>query len=354
MFDRDYLRAFTRVVFASAVGLALMAMPSRAWAAKNDLRIYMIDVEGGQSTLFVTPAGRSLLIDTGWPDNAGRDADRIVAAAKLAGIKKIDTVLLTHYHDDHTGGVPQLVERIPVGTFIDHGPNTETKAGSKTLEVAEAYQKVLDTGKYKHIVAHPGDGIPVAGMKVTVISSAGDVIDHPVPGGGQPNQYCNIQENKRPDHSENSRSLGALINFGKLKILDLGDLTWDKEKEIMCPDNKLGKIDILVVSHHGFFPSSSHALIDAIQARVALMDNAETKGGNITVLDTIRQAPGLEDLWQLHYSIEGGAEHNTPAEFIANPKGTDSGNYFLLTVSPKGSFTIYNSGTNKTKTYPAR
>jgi competence protein ComEC len=353
MFDKDYVHPWARIALACALGLASIATPSRAWAAKN-LRIYMIDVEGGQSTLFVTPAGGSLLIDTGWPDNAGRDADRIVAAAKLAGIKKIDTVLLTHYHDDHTGGVPQLVERIPVGTFVDHGPNTELKPGSATLAVAQAYQKVLDTGKYKHVVARPGDEIPVAGMKVTAISSAGDVIDHPVPGGGQPNEYCNIQENKRPDHSENSRSLGVLINFGKLRILDLGDLTWDKEREIMCPVNKLGKIDILVVSHHGFFPSSSHALIDAIHARVALMDNGETKGGNITVLDTIRQAPGLEDLWQLHYSAVGGPEHNTPAEFIANPKGTDAGNYFLVTASPKGSFTIYNSGTQKSKTYPAK
>lgn len=354
MFNKRYLRLSTRIVFTCAVGLAAIAAPSRSSAATNKLRIYMIDVEGGQSTLFVTPAGSSLLIDTGWPDNAGRDADRIVAAAKMAGIKKIDTVLLTHYHNDHTGGVPQLVERIPVGTFVDHGPNTELKPGTPTMEVAEAYQKVLDTGKYKHIVAHPGDEIPVAGMKVTVISSAGDVIDHPVPGGGEPNQYCSIPENKRPDHSENSRSLGVLINFGKLKILDLGDLTWDKEKEIMCPVNKLGKIDILVVSHHGFFPSSSHALIDAIHARVALMDNAETKGGNITVLDTIRQAPGLEDLWQLHYSVEGGAGHNTPPEYIANPKGTDAGNYFLVTASPKGSFTIYNSGTQKNKSYPVK
>lgn len=353
-FDKGHVHHWARIALACAVGLASITATSRAWAAKNNLRIYMIDVEGGQSTLFVTPAGGSLLIDTGWPDNAGRDADRIVAAAKMAGIKKIDTVLLTHYHNDHTGGVPQLVARIPVGTFVDHGPNTELKPGTATMEVAEAYQKVLDTGKYKHIVAHPGDEIPVRGMTVTAISSAGDVIDHPVPGGGQPNEYCSIQENKRPDHSENSRSLGVLINFGKLKILDLGDLTWDKEKLIMCPVNKLGKIDILVVSHHGFFPSSSHALIDAIHARVALMDNGETKGGNVSVLDTIRQAPGLEDLWQLHYSDDGGPEHNTPAEYIANPKGTDAGNYFLVTASPKGSFTIYNSGTQKCKNYPAK
>src|SRR5438067_12038258 len=95
---------------------ATFANPVNAWGAKSDLQVYFIDVEGGQATLFATPAGQSLLIDTGWPENAGRDADRIAAAAKLAGISKIDYVLLTHYHNDHSGGVPQLVERIPIGT----------------------------------------------------------------------------------------------------------------------------------------------------------------------------------------------------------------------------------------------
>ena len=346
-------RRWLGLSLSCALGIAAAAAPMQAWGAKGDLKVYLVDVEGGQATLFVTPEGGSMLVDTGWPDNNGRDADRIVAVAKLAGIKKIDTVVLTHYHDDHTGGVPQLVERIPVGTFVDHGPNFEQKPG-RTLDVANAYQKVLDTGKYKHVVARPGDDIPVAGMKVTVISSDGKVIDHPVPGGGEPNQFCNIPETKGMDHSENSHSLGVLINFGKLKILDLGDLTWDKEMQIMCPVNKLGKIDVLVVSHHGFRPSSSHALINGIHERVALMDNAEAKGGNIPVLDTIRQAPGLEDLWQIHYSVEGGAEHNTSADLIANPQGTDAGNYLMVTASPKGSFTVLNSGNQHSKTYPAK
>jgi competence protein ComEC len=330
------------------------ANPILAWGAKGDLQVYFVDVEGGQASLFVTPAGQSLLIDTGWPGNDGRDADRILAATKLAGISKIDYVLLTHYHNDHSGGIPQLVERIPVGTFIDHGANIDTKPGGATLEVWEAYQKVLATGKYKHIVARPGDVIPIAGMKVTVISSDGNVIDHALPGGGEENEYCKIPETKPMDRSENSHSLGVLIDFGKLKILDLGDLTWDKEMQFMCPKNLLGKVDILVVSHHGFRPSSSHALVDAIHSKVAIMNNAAAKGGNVPVLDTVRQAPGLETLWQLHYSEEGGPEHNTATEYIANPQGSDQGNYLLLTASPNGSFTVSNSGNKQSKNYAAR
>src|ERR1700761_4330751 len=174
-------RTLAALMLAVAIGPA-------ALAAQPDLRAYFIDVEGGQSTLFVTPTGQSLLIDTGWPGNDGRDADRILAAAKSAGISKIDYVLLTHYHDDHSGGIPQLVDRIPVGTFIDHGANIDTKPGGPTEKIYAAYQQVLAPGKSKPLVAHPGDVLPITGMKVTVIASDGNVIDHPLPGGGATNK----------------------------------------------------------------------------------------------------------------------------------------------------------------------
>jgi competence protein ComEC len=338
----------------SAIVLLALLVGPMAWAAKSDLHAYFIDVEGGQSTLFVTPTGQSLLIDTGWQENEGRDADRIVAATKAAGINKIDYVLLTHYHNDHTGGVPQLTARIPVGTFIDHGANIDTKPGAPTLAIYEAYQKELATGKHKHIVAKPGDVLPITGMKVTVISSDGNVIDHNLPGGGETNKFCGTPETKPADHSENSHSLGVLINFGKLKILDLGDLTYDKELLFMCPVNRLGHIDILVVSHHGLNASSSHALIDGIQPRVAIMNNAATKGGAPEIIDEVLKAPGLETLWQVHYADKGAAEHNTAAQYIANPQGEDHGNYFVLTARPNGSFAIFNSGTKQTKDYAAK
>jgi competence protein ComEC len=339
--------------FAFLAALAIGVHPPSAWAARGKLQIYFIDVEGGQSTLFVSPKGQSLLVDTGWPGFDGRDAKRIAAAVKSAGLSKIDYVLITHYHVDHAGGIPQLVAQIPVGTFIDHGPNFEAQPGT-TERQYENYQQALTAGKYKHLTLRPGDVLPISGMKVTAISSNGDVIDHPLPGGGESNPYCKTAAPAVEDKTENSRSLGILINFGKLRILDLGDLTRDREFKLMCPVNPLGKIDILVVSHHGSDLSSSPELVDAIHPRVAIMDNGAKKGGSTSVLDTVRQSPGLETLWQLHFSEEGGEAHNAPTEYIANPQGPDEANYLMLTASPRGSFTVFNSRTKQTKDYAAK
>jgi len=329
---------------------------SPASATASDLRIFFIDVEGGQATLFITPTGQSLLMDTGWPGNNGRDADRIVRVAKLAGLTRIDYVLISHYHTDHVGGVPQLVARIPVGTFIDHGPNRELDHGITEHGYAE-YQKVLSSGPAKHRTLAPGDHLPITGMRATVISGDGNLIAAPLsgaPGAGSPNDFCKSSAPRPADQTENARSLGVEIDFGKLRILDLGDLTWDKEMQLMCPTNKLGNIDILIVSHHGWNQSSSPALVDAIHPRVAIMDNGATKGGSTPVLETLKNDPGLETLWQLHYSEEGGAKDNTPMQFIANPPGPDQGNSIALTASPDGNFSIVNSATQFTQRYPAK
>ncbi|HKV25826.1 MAG TPA: MBL fold metallo-hydrolase [Candidatus Acidoferrum sp.] len=338
---------------AFAIAALRPATASPAPSSHEGLRIYFVDVEGGQSTLFVTPAGKSLLIDTGWPGNNGRDADRIVAAAKLAGVSKIDFVLLTHYHEDHTGGVPQLAAKIPIGTFIDHGVNREPGQGA-TEDAWQAYQKLLATGKYKRIIAKPGESLPVPGLEVKVISADGNLIEKPLEGAGDENSVCKTTEAPAADHTENARSLGVLITFHKLRILDLGDLTKDKERELMCPVNKLGKIDIFVISHHGSSLSDSPELVDGIAPRVAIMDNGATKGGSPSVWDTIEKAPHLENLWQLHYSNEGGEAHNVPAEFIANPQGTDAGHFLELTAKPDGSFAVFNARTKETKQYAAK
>jgi beta-lactamase superfamily II metal-dependent hydrolase len=336
--------------------LALAALGATLAAAQTPaapLQVYFIDVEGGQSTLFVTPDHHSLLIDTGWPGNNGRDADRIVAAAHQAGLTRIDDVLITHFHEDHVGGVPQLLARIPVGTLIDHGVNREDSEPG-THAVYAAYQKVLASPNTPHrIVAHLGETLPIQGLEVQVVSVDGQLLTKPLPGAGAPNSACAQTEVRPTDLTENARSLGVVIHYGKATLVDLGDLTWDKERPLMCPNNLLGHADVYIVSHHGWDHSGSPAFVHGLAPRLAIMDNGATKGGSPAAWKTIESSPGLEALWQLHYAEAGGPETNVPDERIANIKGGSEGNYLKLSVSKEGSLTLYNSRTGLTKSYAA-
>jgi beta-lactamase superfamily II metal-dependent hydrolase len=343
-------------IVPALLGAALFALAQTSQAAPSGkaLEIYFVDVEGGQATLFVTPEGQSLLVDTGWPGNAGRDAERIVAAVKKSGLSKIDFVLLTHYHIDHVGGVQQLLARIPVGAFIDHGANREP-GDPETEQGWVAYRKVIAAEGTKRINAKVGDTLPIRGVRAQVVSSDGELLQKPFANAGAQNPVCSTTDKRPADQTENARSLGTIITFGKVRILDLGDLTWDKEMELVCPANKLGHVDIFIVSHHGWLQSNSPALLAAISPRLAIMDNGADKGGSPSSWDTIKNSPGLEDLWQLHFSNEGGVAHNSAGPFVANLADPDAGNYLKLSIWPDGSLEVFNSRTQATKHYaPAR
>lgn len=352
-FTRELLSVIAVAGMLSLLSFSASSAGVASTSSENGkaLQIYFVDVEGGQATLFVTPEGKSLLIDTGWPDNNGRDADRIVAAAKLAGIKQIDFVLLTHYHVDHAGGITQLAAEIPIRTVIDHGENRETK-DAVTEQVWESYQKLLAKEKLNRVIAKPGETLPIEGMEARVISSDGELIEKPLNGGGE-NAACDSSEKRPADQTENARSLGVLLTFGKLRILDLGDLTSDKEAQLVCPVNKLGEVDVYVVSHHGSSTSNSREFLNATAPRVAIMDNGASKGGAPSSWEAVKKSPRLEDLWQLHFANEGGAEHNMPDSFIANVSGPDAGHYLKLTAWPDGNFEVFNSRTKQTKPYAA-
>lgn len=315
------------------------------------LTIYAIDVEGGQATLFVSPSGQSMLVDTGWPGFNGRDADRIASAAKAAGVQQIDYLVITHYHQDHVGGVTQLADRMKIGTFIDHGENLEDS--EQTRNGYAAYQTVLAKTHGKRLTVKPGDRIPISGIDVQVLVGARERIHQPLGGAGQPNPLCQTEPPPPDDPSENSASLGMLITYGKFRFLDLGDLTKKREVELVCPNNPIGRMDVFLVSHHGLNQSNSHALVQAVHPRVAIMNNGPHKGGSPEAWQTVHDSRGMEDLWQLHYAEDADKAHNSADNLIANVNGAD-GNYIKLVAEANGSFTVTNSRNNYQKSYPRR
>ncbi len=333
------------------LGLLLLGA---SFAAARDLEIYWVDAEGGASTLIVAPSGESLLVDTGngRPDN--RDAKRIFAAAQTAGLKKIDYLLLTHYHGDHIGGMAALSTMIPIGVYLDHGPSVELDRPN-VQKIYAAYEKLV-VGKRR--IVKPGDTIPVKGLNVEVLISAGKAITKPVNGGGAANPECaNFKKHEPPEPDpDNNMSVGILVKYRNFRFLDLGDLTWDYEQRLVCPANLIGKVDLFQTSHHGLDRSNSPQLIWAIQPSVAVMNNGATKGGPVSVFETLRKSPGLQDIWQVHLALQTPKDVNTNESMIANTGPTTNcpGNMLKASVNSKGQFTITNLRNEFNKTYKSR
>src|SRR5215472_6712044 len=368
-----------RKSFLFALGVCLVAaVPVARAQTGKPLNIYVVDVEGGNATLFVSPSGESVLIDTGNGGAAApRDAGRIMDAFKDAGLTQIDNLITTHWHGDHFGGMAEFASRIPIKNFIDHGPNQQP---NPTVDAfLQTYPEIY--GKAKHMVAKPGDKLAIKDLDWRLVTSAGEVLTTPLPGAGKPNPYC-ADSKPNPDEGgvENSMSVGSVVTYGKFRVAHLGDLTQVKEFPLMCPVNRLGTVDLWVVSHHGQPMSNSQVLVHALQPRVAILNNGTRKGGQPAAMKVIFASPGLEDLWQLHFSLLSGQEYTQPGLFIANniddqpntmpivamtpptpgpntpsPHAHNGQSYWVkVSAQADGTFTVTNTRNGFSKTYKAK
>jgi beta-lactamase superfamily II metal-dependent hydrolase len=345
------------------VALTLLASASVCEAAPRSLDIYFIDVEGGQSTLLVTPDKQSYLIDTGYAGSGGpeaspapgdptkaRDANRIVAAAHDAGIKQIDYLMITHFHPDHDGGVVELSKLLPIRHFVDHDtllPEAQKDAGTRS-----AYERYLEVRKGQpHIIAEPGDRLPLTGIETVVVSSGGSVLTQPLPGAGATNSLCGSQAVPPNDALENPRSTGVVVTLGKFRFLDVGDLTGTPLFSLACPKSLIGPVSVYLAAHHGGSDTADPAIFAAFQPRVVVMNNGLKKGGAKNTYATLHQVAGLADVWQIHES-SAAQEQNFSAAHIAN-LDESTGYWIKLSAQADGSFKVVNGRTGQAKSYPA-
>ena len=366
-----------RILLALATVVCVAAMqPVLAQnRAARPLTIYVVDVEGGNGVLFVSPSGESLLMDTG---NAGaaaqRDAGRIMEAVRDAGLTQIDNLIITHWHGDHFGGLAEIAKQIPIKHYWDHGPNVQPGQAADDF-LKNVYADL--SSKAQHTVAKPGDKIPLGATNVTVVISAGvPIAPMKGNGAGQRNPEC---ANFQPidNNMEDPMSVGILVSYGKFRALHLGDNTRNKEFELACPVNRIGTVDLMLGMHHGQSSSNSPVLVHAVRPRVAIVNNGTRKGGEPFSMQSMFSSPGLEDVWEMHFSLLSGQEFTVPGAFIANtidqpessmpigqwtppPQGQQAPpapvhngkSYFIkVTAQQDGTFTVTNTRNNFSKTY---
>ena len=322
-------------------------------AAPRNLEIYWIDAEGGAATLIVAPSGQSLLVDTANKAPDDRDAKRIMTAVQQAGLKQIDILLTTHFHGDHIGAMPALAKMIPIMMYMDHGESIEIARPN----VATAYKAYEEQSAGKRKILKPGDKIPLKGVDIAVLISAGQPIPKPLRGAGAKNPTCaDFKEHSGEPDPDNDMSVGFLLKYGKFHFIDMGDLTWNYEQKLVCPENKIGTVDVYQTTHHGLDRSNSPQFVWAIQPKVAVMNNGPRKGGPASVFETLHKSPGLEDIWQGHLALGTPKEVQTDEKMIANlePSAQCKGNLLKLSVESNGKYTMTNPRTGFTKTYESK
>jgi competence protein ComEC len=337
---------------AFAIALLEIFFVSALPAAKT-LDFYTIDVEGGKSVLIVSPSGESMLFDVGWPQLPNHEAsvDRIVQTVKAAGLKQIDFLVISHFDADHMGDVPQLVSKIPVHHIYDHGAFQPAPGAEAAPPRFKAYDEVRQ--RIGHSAVMPGDKIPIRGVSVEVVVAGGKFIEKPLRGAGAPNPLCATTQQAAVIERdvEDNLSIGLLFTLGKFRMLDLADLEAHHNRELVCPNNLIGTVDVYHVNVHGQYKGIAPELIGALRPRIAIMGNGARKGGDPPSWPLLRATPGLEDIWQDHYSVTGTKNTNPPDDFIANLEPTDGGRLIKVSAKSNGTFTVTNTRNGFSKTY---
>lgn len=336
-------------VLLQMAGLVLVATTA---SAQPTLDIYHVDVEGGAATLIVSPGRESLLVDAGWPGNNGRDVARIQAAMKAAGISRIDHFVTSHYHVDHVGGLPALMAAVPIGMFHDHG--TMTPPYEK--DYASSYEAYVAAVKTRSTVA-PGSTLTLKGIQggkpvtLSFVAAHGQVAG----ASGAPNPACAAAAGKPDDPSDNARSVTFVMSYGTFDFFDAGDLTWNTEAKLVCPNVGVRTVDVYQVTHHGLDTSNNPLLLAALAPTVAVMNNGPKKGGSASTVKALKALPSLQALYQLHRNVATGPEDNTTAELTANlEEAPDAGHMISVHVQPDGRYEVVNHRTGEKRGFTAK
>lgn len=337
------------VVLASA----LLTVPGQAAPRQPQLEVYWIDVEGGAATLIVTPARESILVDAGNP--GGRDAQRIhEVATRVAGLSQIDYLVVTHYHRDHFGGVAELAELMPVGALYERGLESAPEK-ERNDPALGPFRKARIR---RRVVVKPGDqillaqspGVPLVDFRFLAASQRIAATE----GAPQNAALCGGSTDKEQDTSDNANSLVMLLTQGPFRLLDTGDLTWNVEKQLVCPVDEVGKVDVFQASHHGLDQSNNPVLVRTLEPTVVVVDNGPRKGGQPGSFATFGSTPSVKAVYQLHRNLLAGAS-NTAPERIANAAENCSGDYIKLSVEPAArGYTLSVPSTRSRRSYKTK
>ncbi len=343
------MRIIVTIGLLSCLISTLVFQVGNAATRSGGFEIYWVDVEGGAATLLVAPSGESLLIDTG---NAGvRDPNRIFkVATDVAGLKKIDHLITTHYHTDHYGGAATLAKLIPIGKVWDNGvfPGMPDNPGKEYFEFPCQSRTVLNPGDGLELKAVEG-GLPV---KLKCIGTRQQFVA-PQPSDPKNEKICAECREKERDGSDNANSIVMIVDYGDFRFFDGGDLTWNQESRLVCPNNLLGDVDVYQVTHHGLDSSNNPVVLQTIQPKVAIMNNGDTKGCLPEVFANLKSTPSIEAIFQLHKNLRpDGSVNNVDDAFIANKTPSDKceGHFVKLTVEPNSlaySVAIPHNGTTR-------